>query len=121
VSPEVRPLSGQDTLTGRVATGDRDDLVNMYGAMRLDYYADNGAVGTVEGGATQVENEVFVTGIGRVQVLKGFKPWSRLAWVAPQYNLTAWYTGRDTKDPLRSPPAPADRAFGDLRRASSHG
>jgi iron complex outermembrane receptor protein len=99
VAPEVRPLSGQDTVAGRVATGDRDDLVNMYGAARLDYYADNGAVGTVEGGATQVENEVFVTGIGRVQVLKGFKPWSRLAWVAPQYNVTAWYTGRDTKDP----------------------
>jgi len=102
VAPEVRPLSGQDTVAGRVATGDRDDLVNMYGAARLDYYADNGAVGTVEGGATQVENEVFVTGIGRVQILKGFKPWSRLAWVAPQYNVTAWYTGRETKDPQYS-------------------
>lgn len=99
VAPEVRPLSGQDTLAGRVATGDRDDLVNIYGAARFDYYADNGAVGTVEGGATQVENEVFVTGIGRVQVLKGFKPWSRLTWAAPRYNVTAWYTGRDTKDP----------------------
>ena len=99
VAPEVLQLSGQDTVAGRVATGDRDDLVNMYGAARFDYYADNGAVGTIEGGATQVENEVFVTGIGRVQVLKGFKPWSRLAWVAPSYNLTAWYTGRDTKDP----------------------
>jgi iron complex outermembrane receptor protein len=97
---ELRPLDGQtrDAGTG-AASGERDPLVNMYGAARLDYYADNGAVGTVEGGATQVENEVFVTGIGRVQVLKGFKPWSRLAWVAPQYNVTAWYTGRDTKDP----------------------
>lgn len=103
VSPEVRPLKGQDTVAvTRAATGDRDDLVNRYGAARLDYYADNGAVGTVEGGATQVENEVFVTGIGRVQVLKGFKPWSRLAWVAPQYNVTAWYTGRDTKEPQYS-------------------
>ena len=97
---ELLPLSGQtrDAATG-AASGDREPLVNRYGAARLDYYADNGAVGTVEGGATQVENEVFVTGIGRVQVLKGFKPWSRLAWVAPQYNVTAWYTGRDTKDP----------------------
>jgi iron complex outermembrane receptor protein len=102
VAPELRPLSGQDTLPlsqNRRTVGDRDDLVNRYGAVRLDYYADNGAVGTVEGGATQVENEVFVTGIGRVQVLKGFKPWSRLAWAAPQFNVTAWYTGRDTKDP----------------------
>jgi iron complex outermembrane receptor protein len=97
---ELLPLSGQTRAAGTgAASGERDPLVNMYGAARFDYYADNGAVGTVEGGATQVENEVFVTGIGRVQVLKGFKPWSRLAWVAPQYNVTAWYTGRDTKDP----------------------
>ncbi len=100
VTPEVRPLSGQDTAaTTRAAFGDREPLVNMYGSARLDYYGDNGAMGTVEGGATQVENEVYVTGIGRVQVLKSFKPWSRLAWVAPHYNVTAWYTGRDTKEP----------------------
>lgn len=102
VTPEVRPLNGQDTVAGRLAIGDRKDLVNMYGSVRLDYYADNGAVGSVEGGASQVENEVFVTGIGRVQVLKGFKPWTRLAWVAPQYNLTAWYSGRDTREPQYS-------------------
>lgn len=103
VAPEVRPLAGQDTLaTTRLAFGERDDLVNAYGAARVDYYVDNGAVGTVEGGASQVENEVFVTGIGRVQVLKTLKPWARLAWAAPRYNVMAWYTGRDTREPQYS-------------------
>src|SRR5919106_6257541 len=103
VTPEIRALNGQDTAaTTRYAVGDRDDLVNAYGGARLDYYAANGAVGTVEGGAAQVENEVFVTGIGRVQVTKTLKPWARLAWAAPRYNLAAWYSGRDTKDPQYS-------------------
>ncbi|HJS44490.1 MAG TPA: TonB-dependent receptor [Gemmatimonadales bacterium] len=103
VPQEVRPLNGQDTVpTTRAASGERDDLVNTYGTARIDYYADNGAVGTVEGGVAQVENEVFVTGIGRVQVSKTLKPWSRVAWAAPRYNVMAWYTGRDTKDPQYS-------------------
>src|SRR5262249_42706959 len=68
---EATPLNGQARTTGTgVATGDRKDLVNMYGTARLDYYANNGAVGTLEGGGSQVENEIFVTGIGRVQILK---------------------------------------------------
>ncbi|MGH7547402.1 MAG: TonB-dependent receptor [Gemmatimonadales bacterium] len=100
VAPEVRPLNGQDTVgTTRVAVRERDDLVNTYGAARVDYYADNGAVGSVEGGASHVENEVFVTGIGRVQVTKTLKPWARVAWAAPRYNVMAWYTGRDTREP----------------------
>lgn len=100
VAPELRPLDGQDTVaTTRVAFGEQDDLVNAYGAARMDYYADNGTVGTVEGGASQVENEVFVTGIGRVQVTKTLKPWARIAWAAPRYNLMAWYSGRNTIDP----------------------
>ena len=103
VAPEIRPLNGQDTMaTTRRAFGDRNDLANTYGGMRIDYYADNGAVGTVEGGGAQVENEVFVTGIGRVQVTKTRKPWARLAWAAPRYNVMAWYTGRDTREPQYS-------------------
>ena len=103
VAPEVRPLNGQDTVpTTRAAIGERDDLMNRYGTARIDYYADNGAVGTVEGGAAQVENEVFITGIGRVQVSKTLKPWARVAWAAPRYNVMAWYTGRDTREPQYS-------------------
>src|SRR5690606_7802286 len=68
---EATPLNGQmrDPTTG-VASGDREPLVNMYGTGRLDYYALNGSVGTLEGGASRVQNEMFVTGIGRVQIIE---------------------------------------------------
>ncbi len=100
---EVRPLNGQtaDSVTG-VASGQPDDVVNMYGSARVDYYADNGSVVTLEGGAAQVENEVFITGIGRVQVTKALRPWTRLEWAAARYNLMAWYSGRNSIDPQYS-------------------
>ncbi|GBD31952.1 Colicin I receptor [bacterium HR33] len=100
--PEVLPLAGQskDPTTGE-ATGDRDPIVNIHGTARLDYYAAN-SIATIEGGAAQVENEVFVTGIGRVQVLKAFRPWARINWSHENYNLMAWYSGRDSKEPQKS-------------------
>ncbi len=101
---ERRPLNGQtfsDTATGAV-TGDRDPIVNTFGNARLDYYAPGGSVVTVEGGASQVENELFVTGIGRVQVTKALRPWARASWAARNYNLMAWYSGRDSREPQYS-------------------
>jgi len=99
---EVRPLNGQTKPGGAgvpgEATGDRDPIRNMYGTGRFDFYAANGAVTTVEGGMTQVENELFTTGIGRVQVSKAFRPWARAAWAHPNYNLMAWYSGRWSPD-----------------------
>jgi outer membrane receptor protein involved in Fe transport len=92
---ERAALNGQtvDPVTG-VATGDRNPLANTYGTARFDYYANNGAVGTAEGGASQVENEIFVTGIGRVQVVKATRPWARVQWAHENYNLMAWWSGR---------------------------
>jgi len=101
---ERRPLNGQtiaDTATGRVA-GDRDPIVNIFGNGRLDYYTTGGSVVTVEGGASQVENETIVTGIGRVQVTKALRPWARASWAAPNYHLMAWYSGRDSREPQYS-------------------
>ncbi|NNG17761.1 MAG: TonB-dependent receptor, partial [Gemmatimonadales bacterium] len=96
---EVMPLDGQTTAgLGQPATGEADDLRNIYGSARFDYYANDGSVFSVDGGATRVENEVFVTGIGRVQVKKGTKPWARAAWAADRFNLSAWYTGRNTNE-----------------------
>lgn len=99
---EILPLSGQ-TKPGGIgvpgeATGDRDPIRNMYGNGRFDYYAANGAVTTVEGGITQVENELFTTGIGRVQVNKALRPWARVAWAHPNYNVMGWYSGRWSPD-----------------------
>ena len=48
---EVLPLAGQTLDAAGDAVGDRDPLVNVYGAGRLDYYLDNGSVVSVDGGA----------------------------------------------------------------------
>jgi outer membrane receptor for ferrienterochelin and colicins len=100
---EVRPLTGQtvDPATGD-ALGDRDPLVNGYGAGRLDYYLNNGSVLTVDGGASQVQNEIFVTGIGRVQVTKAIKPYTRIAMAADRYNLFAYWHSRTSLEPQYS-------------------
>ena len=97
---EVVPLHGQtiDPATGD-ALGDRDPLRNGYGAGRLDYYMDNGTVISVDGGASEVQNEIFVTGIGRVQVPKAIKPYARAAVAAERYNVFAYWNSRTSLDP----------------------
>ncbi len=98
---ERRPLNGDsitNPATGAI-TGSRDPIVNMFGTGRLDYYAADGAVGTLEGGASDVQNAVIVTGIGRVQVTNALRPWARATWAAKRYNLEAWYSGRNSVDP----------------------
>jgi iron complex outermembrane receptor protein len=100
---EVRPLNGQtiDAATGN-PVGDRDPLVNFYGTGRVDYYANNGSVLTVDGGASQVENEIFVTGIGRVQISKAVRPYTRVALAADRYNLFGYWQSRTSIDPQYS-------------------
>jgi outer membrane receptor protein involved in Fe transport len=97
---EALPLKGQqvDPATG-APEGDRDPLKNAYGAGRLDYYFDNGSVLSVDGGASQVENGLFVTGIGRVQVNKAIKPYARVAMAADRYNVFAYWNSRTSIDP----------------------
>lgn len=101
--PEARPLNGQtlDPAT-REAVGDRDPIKTMYGTARLDRYLPNGAVITAEGGASQSENETLVTGIGRVQVIRGFKPYARLAFNSDHLNVFGYLNRRDSKDPQYS-------------------
>ncbi len=96
---EVRPLAGQTLDADGNAVGDRDPLENAYGAARLDYYLDNGSVLSVDGGAAQVQNEIFVTGIGRVQVLKAMKPYVRAAWAADRFNVFGFWNSRTSKEP----------------------
>ena len=101
--PEAIPLAGQTLEAGtREAIGDRDPIRNMYGSARLDFYRDNGGVITAEGGMSQVENEVLVTGIGRVQVLKATKPYARVAWAEDRFNVMGYWNGRSTKEPQKS-------------------
>jgi len=94
------PLNGQskDPVTGE-PLGDRAPLQNAYGSGRVDYYLNNGAVLSADGGAARVQNEVFVTGIGRVQVVKAIKPYARLSLAADRYNLFGFWNSRTSLDP----------------------
>ncbi len=100
---EVVALNGQsiDPNTG-AAVGDRKKLQNWYGTLRLDWYLPRGHVASAEAGYSRVENEVFVTGIGRVQVPKAEKPYARVTYAAPRFNLMAWWNNRNSLDPQRS-------------------
>ncbi len=100
---ELRALNGQtiDPATG-AALGNRDPIKTMYGSARLDYYTDNGAVATAEIGGAQAENEIAVTGIGRVQITKSVRPYARFNFAARNYSLMAYWNGRDTREPQYS-------------------
>jgi iron complex outermembrane receptor protein len=63
---------------------------------------NNGAVLSADGGGAQVENEVFVTGIGRVQVLKAMKPYARVALAHDRYNIFGFWNSRTSIDPQYS-------------------
>ena len=109
-APEANPLAGQtlDPAT-REALGDRDLLRNIYGSSRIDFYAGSG-VATIEGGAARTENEVLVTGIGRVQVLKALKPFARINYAHDRFNIMGYWNNRTSLDlqrALGSPFAPA--------------
>ena len=97
---EATPLTGQtvDPVTGE-PLGDRAGLKNVYASGRLDYYLNNGSVLSADGGASQVENEVFVTGIGRVQVLKAIKPYARAAFATNHTNIFGYWNSRTSVDP----------------------
>jgi outer membrane receptor for ferrienterochelin and colicins len=99
---EALPLNGQTTDLQGNPVGDREPLQNIYGAGRADYYLDNGSVLSVDGGASRVENEIFVTGIGRVQVRKAIKPYVRAAWAADRFNIFGFWNSRTSLDPQYS-------------------
>jgi outer membrane receptor for ferrienterochelin and colicins len=101
-SREVRPLNGQTLSTFNIAAGDPDPLTSTYGSARLDWYGATGMVGTMEAGTARVENEVFVTGIGRVQVTKADRPWARFNVASQRFNVMAWYSGRESVEPQYS-------------------
>lgn len=81
---------------------DDGTVLSTYGSGRLDYAFGNGSTGTLEGGLSQVQNEVFITGIGRVQVMKGNKPWGRLHYGSDNLNVNVWGQGRQSRDPQYS-------------------
>jgi outer membrane receptor protein involved in Fe transport len=89
LNTEVVPVKG-----GKVAS--------TYGSGRVDFDYPQGGHAVLEGGVTQVENEVLVTGIGRVQVPKAVKPWGRASYVSDKLSIQMWGAGRNSLEPQRS-------------------
>jgi len=76
-----------------------DDAVqSLYGSARLDVNYDDGSVLTFEGGNTLTQNEIFVTGIGRVQVNGANRPWARAQYADDDWVALAWYSGRRSSE-----------------------
>ena len=92
--PERLPLKGQtvDSMTGQ-ALGTPEPLVTIYGSARVDYYAANGSMVTLEGGAAHEENLVGINNGGRNQADQLVRPWARLAWDGAGSALSVWYSG----------------------------
>lgn len=84
--------------TRKIAPG---DVASLYGSGRIDYAFDDN-VATAEGGFSEVQNELFITGIGRVQVTKAHKPWGRLNLSTPNFNVMVWGQGRKSVEPQYS-------------------
>ena len=93
--PETVPLNGQtkDSVTGR-ALGAPDPQLTITGSARLDYYAAEGSMLTLEGGTARAENSVALTGTGRNQTRELWRPWARLGWSTGRSTVFAWYSGR---------------------------
>lgn len=98
---EQLPLNGQtaDPSTG-TASGDVAPVVNYYGAGRLDWHRASGVM-TFDAGMAHVENELFMTGIGRFQVDGARRPWARVRWESEQFTMSGWYSGRIALEPQR--------------------
>ncbi|OGU77445.1 MAG: hypothetical protein A2V93_09675 [Ignavibacteria bacterium RBG_16_34_14] len=79
-----------------------DPIRSIYGSGRLDYEFDDSGIFTFEGGYTQVENEIIVTGIGRVQVQKASRPWGRINYNGHGFNVLFWSNGRFNIKPEKS-------------------
>ncbi len=71
-----------------------DENEIFFGGARLEKYLDNGHVGTVEGGYAEIEGPAFQTGIGRVQLTSVERPWARLNYSAPRWNVLGYWNER---------------------------
>lgn len=91
--------SGLSPLNSEVVELDRSKVSSTYGSARLDYDYKDGSTSTAEGGITEVENEVLVTGIGRVQVPKAIKPWGRINYTSDHWYVQLWGAGRNSLKP----------------------
>ncbi len=83
LSPELVPL-------------DDADLTAAYGSGRVDYDLFHGRTLVFEGGITEAQDQVFITGLGRVQVDDVIRPWLRANYTSERFFSQVDYNGRKT-------------------------
>ena len=75
------------------------DEVNVrFGGLRFDKHFANTNVLTGEGGFSTIEGPVFQTGIGRVQVTDVERPWFRLNYNMPHWNIGGYWDARKAEN-----------------------
>ncbi len=89
-------------LNNEVVDLNLDPVQTMYGQARIDYDYAGGGSSVIEGGLSQVEHEVIVTGIGRVQVQKAQRPWGRVSYTGHGVNVLLWTSVRKNVLPEKS-------------------
>ncbi len=75
-----------------------DQVQIGFGSLRLDTHFENTDVLTLEGGYASIEGPVFQTGIGRVQVTDVTRPWARVNYNKPHWNLGGYYDARQSNE-----------------------
>jgi len=81
---------------------DLSPVQQMYASARVDYDYENGGVATIEGGITEIRNEVYVTGIGRVQSKRARRPFGRVSYQGHGVSLNLWTNVRQNVEPEMS-------------------
>jgi len=89
-------------LNNEVIDIDAGPVQTAYGSARTDYEFGKGNITTLEGGFSEVQREVIVTGIGRVQVNKAHRPWTRFHYSGGGFNVLLWSNWRLNVEPERS-------------------
>ena len=92
----------QPVLNNEVIDLNTDPISSIFTSGRLDYEFNDKGILTLEGGYTQVKNEVIVTGIGRVQVQNAGRPWGRINYNGHGFNVLFWTNGRLNNKPEKS-------------------
>ena len=70
-----------------------DDIT--FGALRMDKYLPQGRLLTFEGGFSKTKGPVFQTGIGRVQNIDSTRPFTRINFSDPHWNVLVHFSSRD--------------------------
>ena len=91
--------SGQtDCLRREAVPLARDNVEIGFLGLRLDKYFSGGEVITMEAGDASIDGPVFQTGIGRVQVTDTKRPWARVNFNTPHWNVHTYYDSREAKN-----------------------